>query len=141
MISGSNITEEERIVLDGFLSDSQDAAKAFFERYLGIIRQAVRSVDIHEPALDADDLVMEAVAQILDNNKRAIRLFKGGCKFTTYLYTICRRTALKIVMREDRHPPSGKDSYYQDFLDALFPNEEAGNPEKEEAVRKAVEQC
>ena len=92
--------KREKMILKGFLSGNEPMARIFFEEYGGIIQKAVSSVGIKDRSLTGKDLFMAAVENLLRDDKRPLRLFKGKCKLSTYIFTISRRCAIELAQRE-----------------------------------------
>ena len=44
---------------------------------------------------------MDAVSHILKDDMRVLRLYKGRSKFSTYLYTVCRRHVMTQTTKEN----------------------------------------
>jgi RNA polymerase sigma factor (sigma-70 family) len=101
VLNMSNQTEENDL-LNGVIADDAKSAREFFKRYGGLIRHAIRSIRICSDAIQEDDIFHDAIAHILEDDKKVIRNFKGNCSFSTYLYTVCRRFALNVAARENR---------------------------------------
>jgi RNA polymerase sigma factor (sigma-70 family) len=97
----SNKDEEMKLMHD-FLNDDRVAQRTFLKEYGGYIRKAVLSVRVESDAFKSDDIFHDAIAHILEDDKKVIRNFKGNCSFSTYLYTVCRRFALNVAARENR---------------------------------------
>jgi RNA polymerase sigma factor (sigma-70 family) len=66
-----------------------------------MIKHAVNSIDIRNQVQTKDDLFMDAVAHILKYDMRVLRLYRGKSKFSTYLYTVCRRHVMAQATREN----------------------------------------
>jgi RNA polymerase sigma factor (sigma-70 family) len=93
----NNDKKREKAILKGFLSGKQQWIRVFFEEYGGFIKKAVDSVGIKDRSLTKSDLFNDAVEYLLKDNMKVVRLFKGRCKLSTYIYTICLRYAIKIA--------------------------------------------
>jgi RNA polymerase sigma factor (sigma-70 family) len=91
--------QREKEILEGFLSGRDHEVRLFFEEYGGIIKKAVESVGIKDRSLTKHDLFMAAVENLLRDNMKTIRSFKGKCKLSTYIYTVCLRYAIDLAQR------------------------------------------
>ena len=90
-------------ILNEFLKKgSRENARRFFEEYGGMIKHAVNSIAIRNHVQTKEDLFMDAVAHILKDDMRVLRLYKGKSKFSTYLYTVCRRHVMAQTVNENR---------------------------------------
>lgn len=96
-MSEDSKTDKEREIelLKGFLSGTEPKVRHFFQEYGGIIQKAVSSVGIKDRSITNNDLFMAAVENLLRDDKKSLRLFKGKCKLSTYIYTISRRCAIE----------------------------------------------
>jgi RNA polymerase sigma factor (sigma-70 family) len=111
MAEDSQIDEEsEREILEGFLSGSERGVRTFLEEYSGFILKAISSVRIKDNSLTSDDLFGNCIELLLRDNMRGVRLFKKKSRFSTYLFTICRRYAIKIVNRSSLPLPPAPDT-------------------------------
>jgi len=95
----SNIDGEWNL-RSAFLGGDPKAARVFFDKYGGIIKYAVGKVDLKSNVIGAEDLFQDTITYILKDDMKVVRDFKGNCKFSTYLYTICRRYAIKKARKE-----------------------------------------
>jgi len=91
----------EPILNEFLMKCSRENARRFFEEYGGMIKHAVNSIDIRNQVQTKDDLFMDAVAHILKDDMRVLRLYRGKSKFSTYLYTVCRRHVMAQATREN----------------------------------------
>ena len=112
----SNNNEEAQL-LEQFLAGDGYAIRIFFERYGGLIRHSVRSVRLSSDAITEEDVFLGAFEHILDEDRKVLRMFKGRCSFTSYLYTVCRRYALNVVQRENKATALFDDISPDDFQD------------------------
>jgi RNA polymerase sigma factor (sigma-70 family) len=136
MVQGShNDKKREKEILKGFLSGREPAIRLFFEEYGGIIKKAVDSVGIKDRSLTKNDLFMAAVENLLRDNKKTIRLFKGKCKLSTYIYTICLRYTIELA---ERGIPPGPDPDTLHAPESFI--EEVGEVEKK-IFDKAILHC
>lgn len=101
-----NDRRHEKEILEGFLSGRVPGVEMFFEEYGGLIKKAVDSVGIKDRSLTPNDLFMASVEHLLRDDMKVIRSFKGKCKLSTYIYTVCLRYAIKLSEQE---MPSGPD--------------------------------
>jgi len=135
----SNKDEEQKII-SGFLSGDPKAARMFFEKYGGIIRHAVGKADIKGNMMDREDLFQDAITYILKDNMKIVRDFKGQCMFSTYLYLICRRYAIKKTRKEGLRLPGEGASHLIEGLPApLIDETEVWDEDQKMALGEAIE--
>lgn len=127
--------DREKDIIKGFLSENEPMVRLFFQEYGGIIQKAVASVGIKDRSLTINDLFMAAVENLLRDNKKSIRTFKGKCKLSTYIYTISRRCAIEIA---ERRLPTGPDPDTIHFPQVL--ENEFGKKEWQ-VFNKALSKC
>lgn len=137
--NGSN-SDDERNLLLAFLRGDPDAARSFFERYGGIIRYAVNKVDITTPVIGREDLFQDTICYLLENDKKVIRDFKGKCKFSTYLYIICRRYAMRKARKYNNPPVEGEYALPEELPAPLIEETEAWDEEQKRALLYAIKQ-
>ena len=126
--------------LPAFLCGDPKAVKNFFEKYGGIIKYAVGKVDIKTTVIDKEDLFQDMISYILKNNMKVIRDFKGNCMFSTYLYIICRRYAIKKA-KKARYPLVEELVSLPEELPApLIEETEVWDEDQKEALLQAIEQ-
>lgn len=96
----SDINEE--FPLDRFLSDDRHAGRLFFEKFGGLIRKAILKVRIKSDAVKHDDVFNGAIAHILDQDKKVLRMYKGRSKLSTYIGQVCYKYALTVAIKENK---------------------------------------
>ncbi|MEZ6062324.1 MAG: sigma-70 family RNA polymerase sigma factor [Planctomycetaceae bacterium] len=101
------LTEKDRRIVNDLLSGKQGAWTDFVDRNSALIVQVIRhTAHAHSLRLtrdDEDDLVAETFSALLERNMAAIRAFRGGSSFATYLTVISRRITLrKLTQRRFR---------------------------------------
>lgn len=128
---------EERNVLDGLLRGGRPGARRFLEVYGGVVRGAVRTVNVRSAALDPDDLYNAALGHIFANDMKVVRAFTGGSKFSTYLHSVSRRYALDMAEKEHRR--SSKTEVKEvELLPADPPEEELWTDEEKKVLREGA---
>lgn len=93
---------DDKLLLDELFSGNRRAGGMFLDRFGGLIRAAVLSVDIRSNTLEYDDLFMDALGHLFDEQCKVLKSFKWKCKFTAFLYMVTRRFVLDKVTRENR---------------------------------------
>lgn len=132
--------DDERKVISGLLSGDPKGARIFFEKYGGIIKHAVGKADIKNNIMEREDLFQDAITYILKNNMKVIRDFKGNCKFSSYLYLICRRYAIKKTNKESRMlSGEGASSLPEELPAPLIDETEVWDEDQKKALSVAIE--
>lgn len=130
-----NEKEREKELLKGFLSGMEPMVRIFFHEYGGIIQKAVSSVGIKDRSITNNDLFMAAVENLLEDDKKSLRLFKGKCKLSTYIYTISRRCAIERAQQRILPGPDPDTLYAPDTLVNQFGVKES------KMFRDALQKC
>jgi len=86
----------EREILEGLLSGNKEGITTFLKEYGKIIRKAVNSVGIIDPAYTLEELYWIAIEHFFQNKKEIIGKFEGKSRFSTYLYVVLFRFVLKV---------------------------------------------
>jgi len=134
-------SDDEQRLLSAFLSGNLKAIRVFFKRYGGIIKHAVGKINIKGNLIEREDLFHEAVIYILKNDMKIVREFKGKCKFSTYLYTVCRRFAIKMAKKEHRMLLKKETSLSPEELPAVFVEQfEVYDENQKKALLQAIEE-
>lgn len=129
---------QEKELLSGILSGKRDGARCFLEAYGGIIKKAVLSVGIRSNAVETEDLFMGAVENLLRNDMKAVRSFNGKCKFSTFLFAICRRHAISTA----RHEHLRKNEPFTECTPIdIFDDIESIDETQRAALLEAINRC
>jgi DNA-directed RNA polymerase specialized sigma24 family protein len=131
--------DHQKQLIEGLLSGDREGVRLFFREYGGIIRKAVDSVGIKDRAISSDDLFMAAVENLLQNDMKAVRSFKGYSKFSTYLYTICRRHALSLA--GPPFPPGTMEEFTDNIPAGICDEIGIFDERRKKALAKAIRQC
>jgi RNA polymerase sigma factor (sigma-70 family) len=92
---------DEGFPLDLFLSGDREAGRIFFEKYGGLIRNAVLKVRIKSDVITHEDVFQGAVAHLFDKDKKVLRMYKGASRLSSYIYQVSYNYALTTVEREN----------------------------------------
>lgn len=131
----------EKDLLLAFVSGDQEATEKFFIEYGGIVKYAVGKLVVKGNVLDKDDLFLETISYILDNKEKIVRSFKYKCKFSTYLYLICRRYAVKKLREEDNIPRSDIFSpSVEELPDSIIEEEKTWDEDTKKILPQVIEQ-
>ncbi len=90
--------------------------------------------------MNREDLFQDVITYILNDDMKIVRYFRGKCKFSTYLYTICRRYAIKKVSRESKIHSGDEALPSQSELPiALIEQTEIWEEDQKKSLHKAIE--
>jgi RNA polymerase sigma factor (sigma-70 family) len=71
---------------------------------------------------------------------KIIRDFKGHCKFSTYLYLVCRRYAIKKTRKESHMlPGEGSSPLHEELPAPLIEETGVWDEDQKKALREAIE--
>jgi RNA polymerase sigma factor (sigma-70 family) len=131
----------ESRLLTEFIEGDRQATKVFLREYGGIIKYVVGKIAPKGNVVDAEDLFNEVFAYLFENKKKIILDFKQKCKFSTYLYLISRRYALKKVKEETKVPNALASSpQVEDLPSKLMEETEEWDEEVKKALPLAIQQ-
>ena len=97
------LTTVDRALLQRCLTRQAGAWNDFVDRFLGLIYHTVhhtahlRSVELRPE--DTEDVAAEILLQIIGNDYKVLREFKGSCSLATYLTVIARRICVHELAR------------------------------------------
>jgi hypothetical protein len=89
-------------------------------------------------AITDEDMFIGAIEHVLDEDKKVVRMFKGRCSLTSYLYTVCRRYALNVVQRENKSTALFDDRTPDDFRDCIGEDCEHYSETEKQVVREVL---
>ncbi len=137
------------------LAGDRDAWCRFVERYSGVVYSAVgkaaREWQVSVSSGDREDLCAEVFAELLHDDCRALRHFRGQARLSTWLVTITRRTCHRHFRRRwkepvllESSPTAGNDTDVSACEPATSESSEALRQlirrEEQGAVRQALRQ-
>jgi RNA polymerase sigma-70 factor (ECF subfamily) len=101
----------DRQLLDRCLGHEPGAWNDFVDRYMGLIYHVIHHVS-HARTLtltadDVEDLAAEILLEIVDDDNRVLRQFKGQSALATYLTVVARRICVKEVVKRHREAELG----------------------------------
>ncbi len=105
------LRELDRKLIERCLQHEPGAWIDFVDRYMGLIYHVIQHVG-HARSIvissdDIEDLCAEIFLQIVDDDYRVLRKFKGQSSLPTYLTIIARRTCVKEVIKRNREASLG----------------------------------
>lgn len=128
------LTDVDKDLLKRCLSRQPASWNDFVDRYLGLIYQAIhftahlRSARLNPE--DVEDIAAEVLVQIIADNFKVLREFKGTANLATYLTVIARRICVHELSRRQTVRESIKKGESR-LLDDL--------PDESEAAMKGME--
>jgi len=131
--------EAEQSLLGNFAADDPEATTEFFRNYGGIIMLVAGKINSKSPVIDSQDLFNEIAVFVLENKKKIISGFKFKCKFSSYLFLISRRYALKKVKEENRRPGSKGSSKPEELPTSLLEESEMWDEEVKKVLPIALQ--
>ena len=97
------LTDVDKELLKRCLAKQPGSWNDFVDRYLGLIYQAIHfTAHLRSARLspeDIEDIAAEVLVQIIADNYRVLREFKGTANLATYLTVIARRICVHEVTR------------------------------------------
>lgn len=132
--------ENDKLLVSGLLSGDHRVGRLFLEKYGGLIRSAVFSIELRSGAVDYDDLFMDALSHIFEKDCKVLRMFSWKCKLSAFLYTVVKRHVLDKVTRENRITDRNiDDNSFNEIIDEC--EEETSNNETDEIRRSAFSEA
>jgi RNA polymerase sigma-70 factor, ECF subfamily len=110
----------DRQLIDRCLGHEPGSWIDFVDRYTGLIYHVVnhvshaRSVPLN--AADVEDICAEVMLRIVDDDYGILRRFKGQSSLPTYLTVVCRRIAVKEIVRRQRDAALGHAAAHRSSL-------------------------
>jgi len=101
----------DRQLLDRCLNREPGAWNDFVDRYMGLIYHVIQHVS-HGRSLvltadDVEDLAAEIFLEIVKDEYRVLRQYKGGASLPTYLTVVARRICVREVVKRHREAELG----------------------------------
>lgn len=128
------LTDVDKDLLKRCLSRQPGSWNDFVDRYLGLIYQAIHfTAHLRSARLspeDVEDIAAEVLVQIIADNYKVLREFKGTANLATYLTVIARRICVHELSRRQTVRESIKKGESR-LLDDL--------PDESEAAMKGME--
>jgi RNA polymerase sigma-70 factor (ECF subfamily) len=96
----------DRDLLDRCLKHEPGAWNDFVDRYLGLIYHVIHHVAYSRSEAvtnaDVEDIAAEVLLQIVDDDYRVLRQFKGLSALPTYLTVVARRICVREIVKRHR---------------------------------------
>lgn len=100
------LSEFDRDLLEKCLQVQPGSWEHFTDRFgglmMGVVTQVANSRDIRTTIMDREDIVAKIFSCLIDDNFRILRNFKGTSSLYTYLTVVCRRIAVRQLIKLDR---------------------------------------
>lgn len=100
------LTDVDKELLQRLLAKKPGSWNDFVDRYLSLIYQAIHhTAHLRSARLtpeDVEDIAAEVLVQLVNNDYKALREFRGGASLSTYLTVIARRTCVHEITRRQQ---------------------------------------
>ena len=100
------LSEFDRDLLDKCLNVKPGSWEHFTDRFAGLMMAVVNHVansrDIRTTIMDREDVVARVFEKLIEDYFRVLRNFKGTSSLYTYLTVVCRRIAVRQLIKLDR---------------------------------------
>src|SRR5438270_13380988 len=101
----------DRQLIDRCLRKEPGGWNDFVDRYMGLIYHVIHHVSharsIVLSAADIEDIAGEIFFEVVDDDYRVLRRFKGASSLPTYLTVVARRICVKEVIKRHREAELG----------------------------------
>jgi RNA polymerase sigma-70 factor (ECF subfamily) len=111
----------DRQLLDRCLGHQPKAWNDFVDRYMGLIYHVIhhvahaRSVPLSDA--DVEDVAADIFLEIVDDDYKVLRAFKGNSPLPTYLTVIARRVAIRSILQRFREAELGHSTAHRAILE------------------------
>lgn len=126
----------ETFSIELFLSGDRKTGRLFLETYGGYIRQAVLKVRIKSDAIQHEDVFNGAIAHLLENDKKVLRMYKGGSSLSSYIFQVSYHYALTIAGKENKVTGNTDEMIPDGLMSEIFEDDSADET-KAVVLRKA----
>lgn len=97
------LTDVDKELIHRLLAKKSGSWNDFVDRYLSLIYHAIHhTAHLRSARLtpeDVEDIAAEVLVQLVNNDYKALREFKGSASLSTYLTVIARRTCVHEITR------------------------------------------
>ncbi len=115
------LREIDRQLLDRCLSHQPKAWNDFVDRYMGLIYHVIRHVGHARsvPLSDADveDVAADIFLEIVEDDYKVLREFKGNSSLPTYLTVVSRRVCIRAIVQRFRESELGHTTAHRAILE------------------------
>ncbi|MEC7353655.1 MAG: sigma-70 family RNA polymerase sigma factor [Planctomycetota bacterium] len=98
------LSERDRDLLNRCLEGIDQSWREFVDRFVGLVYQVIehtsQSRGIGMGRQDRDDLVADVFLELIQDDFRVLRRFRGESSLATYLTVIARRIAVRELLRQ-----------------------------------------
>ena len=115
------LREIDRQLLDRCLSHQPKAWNDFVDRYMGLIYHVIhhvahaRSVPLSDA--DVEDVAADIFLEIVDDDYKVLRDFKGSSSLPTYLTVVARRVCVKAIVQRFRESELGHSTAHRAIIE------------------------
>lgn len=100
------LSEFDRELLDKCLNVQPGSWEHFTDRFagvlMGVVTHVANSRDIVTTIMDREDIVATVFEKLVEDDFRVLRNFRGTSSLYTYLSIVCRRIAVRQLIKLDR---------------------------------------
>lgn len=100
------LSDFDRDLLDKCLKIKPGSWEHFTDRFAGLLMGVVTHVanarEIRTSIMDREDIVAKVFETLIEDDFRVLRNFKGNSSLYTYLTVVCRRIAVRQLIKLDR---------------------------------------
>lgn len=100
------LSEFDRELLEKCLTIQPGSWEHFTDRFaglmMGVVSHVANSRDIRTTIMDREDVVAKIYSCLIEDDFRILRNFKGTSSLYTYLTVVCRRIAVRQLIKLDR---------------------------------------
>ena len=100
------LSEFDRDLLDKCLKVQPGSWEHFTDRFaglmMGVVTHVANSRDIRTTIMDREDVVSKVFESLIEDDFKILRHFKGTSSLYTYLTVVCRRIAVRQLIKLDR---------------------------------------
>lgn len=100
------LSEFDKNLLDNCLKNEPGSWEQFIDRFagllIGVVSHVANSREIRTTIMDREDIVAKVFTDIVDDDFRVLRNFRGTSSLYTYLTIVSRRIAVRQLIKLDR---------------------------------------
>lgn len=108
------LSDFDRDLLEKCLNLTPGSWEHFTDRFaglmMGVVTHVAHSRDIRTTIMDREDIVARVFEKLVEDDFRALRNFKGTSSLYTYLTVVCRRIAVRQLIKLDRKQRKERNS-------------------------------
>lgn len=94
---------KEKRLLEGFIAGDENIRNEFIDKYSNLIKKAIYNtffyLAIQCNSEDAKDLYQETFRTIIKNDCAKLRMFRGECRLSTWIYKITKHLVIDYIKK------------------------------------------